>query len=125
MMASFGFTFDPAKILPRSGYADLPDFPAIAQVKTMRQWVCWRYEDRGGPKPTKVPYQPRSGFKASASNPQHWGTYAEAVTRAQRGHTDGGPFNGVGFCLSENDDLTGIDLDGCRDPNTGDLSPLA
>lgn len=124
-MASFGFTFDPAKILPRSGYADLPDFPAIAQIKTMRQWVCWRYEDRGGPKPTKVPYQPRTGFKASASNPAHWGTYAEAVARAQRGHTDGGPFNGIGFCLSEDDDLTGIDLDGCRDPNTGDLSPLA
>lgn len=124
-MASFGFTFDPAKILPRSGYADLPDFPAIAQIKAMRQWVCWRYEDRGGPKPTKVPYQPRTGFKASASNPGHWGTYADAVARAQRGHTDGGPFNGVGFCLSENDDLTGIDLDGCRDPNTGDLSQLA
>jgi hypothetical protein len=119
-MAALGFMFDASEVARPCSYADLPDIPAIARLKSRRQWVCWRYEDRGGPKPTKVPYQPLTGFKASASKPAQWGTYDQAVARAERGR-----FDGVGFCLSEDDDLTGIDLDHCRDPNTGELSPMA
>jgi Protein of unknown function (DUF3987) len=119
-MAALGFPFDPATVARPCTYADLPDVPAIQRLKSRRQWVCWRYEDRGGAKPTKVPYQPATGFKASTSNPAHWGTYDQAVARAQRGR-----FDGIGFVLSDDDDLTGIDLDHCRDPNTGELEPLA
>ena len=32
---------------------------------------------------------------------------------------------GVGLVLTADDELTGIDLDNCRDPATGELSPLA
>lgn len=119
-MANLGFPFDPAAVARPCVYSDLPEIPAIQRLKSRRQWVCWRYEDRGKAKPTKVPYQPRTGFGASASNPHHWGSYDEAVARAERGR-----FDGVGYVLAEGDDLTGIDLDHCRDPNTGELEPLA
>jgi len=119
-MANLGFPFDPDAVARPCSYADLPDLPAIQRLKSCRQWVVWRYEDRGKAKPTKVPYQPGTGFNASVSTPHHWGTYDQAVARAERGR-----FDGIGFVLSADDDLTGIDLDHCRDPNTGDLEPLA
>ncbi|MFC6747117.1 hypothetical protein ACFQFG_22830 [Methylobacterium persicinum] len=119
-MAALGFPFDPAAVARPCTYSDLPDIPAIQRLKSRRQWVCWRYEDRGGPKPTKVPYQPSTGFKASTANPSNWGTYDQAVARAERNR-----FDGIGFVLADDDDLTGIDLDHCRDPNTGELSPMA
>lgn len=119
-MARLGILFNPAAVARPCEFSELPDIPAIARLKSRRQWVCWRYEDRGGPKPTKVPYQPGNGFKASVSTPHHWGTYDQAVARAERARMDG-----VGFVLADDDELTGIDLDHCRDENTGDLSPLA
>lgn len=119
-MAKLVQKFVAASVARPCGYNSLPDVPAIARLKARRQWVCWRYEDRGGPKPTKVPYAPGTGFKASTSNPSTWGSYEQAVARAERGG-----FDGIGFCLAGDDDLTGVDLDHCRDPDTGELSDLA
>ena len=44
------------------------------------------------------------------------GSYEQAEAMAKRRG-----FDGVGFVLSEDDDYTGIDLDKCRDPETGKL----
>jgi primase-polymerase (primpol)-like protein len=35
------------------------------------------------------------------------------------------PYDGVGFVFCSADPLTGIDLDGCRDPESGEISPWA
>ncbi|KAB7788019.1 DUF3987 domain-containing protein [Methylorubrum populi] len=124
-MAKIGFLFDPSTVSRPCEYGDFPDLPAIRSMQAKRQWVVWRYEDHGKPKLDKVPYQPSTGFGASVSRPHNWGTYDQAVARAHRGHSDGGTFNGVGLVLAEQDGFTGIDLDNCRDPHTGELSPLA
>ena len=43
-------------------------------IRDLRQWLCWRIEERDG-KPTKVPYSPLTGKKASATDPQTWASY--------------------------------------------------
>lgn len=80
------------------------------------QWVLWKHADRNG-KPTKIPYQV-DGIEAKSNDSTTWTTFANAVD-ASTG------YEGVGFMFSESDDFCGIDLDGCRDPDTGIVSEWA
>lgn len=73
-----------------------------SQMKTLRQWVCWRFENRNG-KLTKVPLNPRTGKPASTIEPSTWGTYEEAI--ASRFGTD------IGFVFTPEAGIGGIDLD--------------
>jgi hypothetical protein len=91
----------------------LPDIPALNELKRINQWVAFRLPD-------KIPINPHTGRNASTDNPATWGTYEQAVQRAQ---TDG--LTGVGFVLSEDDDLTGYDFDKCRNKITGHIDPWA
>lgn len=87
-----------------------------------RQWVMWRLETvEGRPKPTKVPYSPVHGYKASTTNPADWTDYHAALGMAQmRG------MSGVGFVFTENDPYFFIDVDNCLvDQATATWSPLA
>jgi hypothetical protein len=119
-MAILPEVFDATAIPPRVGYDTLPDIPAIARLKSRAQWVAWKYVDRGGPKPTKPPFQAETGMPASVNEPRHWANYHQAVMRAKRSRMEG-----VGYVLSADDGLTGIDLDNCRDPDTGELAAWA
>ena len=74
----------------------------------------------GATKPTKPPVNPHNGLGASHSDPKTWGTFEQAEACAKRRN-----LAGVGFVLSETDDFTGIDLDKCRDPETGKLDRRA
>lgn len=86
------------------------------EPKARPQWVVWREEIREGEK-TKVPYQPRNlKRKASSTNPDTWGTFEQAASVAR---TNG--FHGIGYVFSPQDDYAGVDLDKCRDPETGEL----
>src|SRR5262245_59238568 len=101
-------------------FVGLPDHPAVLELKSRPRWVAWRYEIRNG-RTTKPPVNPHTGGFASCSNPATWGTYPQAEQCAME---HGLP--GVGYVLGEDDgDLTGIDLDKCRDPRTGKLKPWA
>jgi len=101
-------------------FQGLPDFPALNELKRIPQWVAWKYEDRGGPKPTKPPMNPHvSGGYASCDNPASWGTYEQAESRAKEDS-----LAGVGFVLSEDDNLTGYDFDNCF-TQKGRLKPWA
>jgi putative DNA primase/helicase len=82
------------------------------------QWVLWHYEERDG-KLTKVPYTP-AGWRASATDLLDWTPCAEALAAYQRGHYDG-----IGFVFSSADPFVGIDLDKCRNPETGEISEWA
>lgn len=73
-------------------------------MKTYRQWVCWRLVDRGGEKPTKIPFNPATGAMASVTDPHTWATFDEAVAAAPS-------YNGIGFVLTKADPYTFIDLD--------------
>lgn len=87
-----------------------------------KQWVMWRLEtvaDR--PKPTKVPYSPVHGYKASTTNPNDWSDYHTALGMAQMYG-----MSGVGFVFTENDPYFFIDVDNCLiDQATATWSPLA
>ena len=84
-----------------------------AELLDRRSWVLWRAV---GPK--KVPYDPRTGHRASCSDPDTWGSVEEALA-AHRG----GGYDGIGFQLTP--PFVGVDLDGCRDPETGVINVRA
>lgn len=89
------------------------------QLTERPQWVCWRLEERDD-KPTKVPYSPISFERASSTDLMTWATFDEAVAA----HTVGA-FDGIGFVFSSGDPYTGIDLDDCRDSESGEVAPWA
>lgn len=90
------------------------------ELKVPLQWVLWKSEKRDG-KPTKIPYCPQDPKrKAEADNPATWGSYEKALTISI---TDG--FAGIGFEFSADDPYTGIDLDKCRNAETGEIEPWA
>ncbi|MBA3387759.1 MAG: hypothetical protein H0U02_00130 [Rubrobacter sp.] len=82
----------------------------------MDQFVCWRKEERNG-EVTKVPYSIHGG-RASSTNPKTWGPFDEAVAVSVR-------YDGIGFVFTEDDPYAGMDLDKCRDPETGEIDQWA
>src|ERR1051326_4820407 len=102
--------------LTRSMLVNLPD-----ELKTLRQWLIWRYEVRlGKDKPAKVPYQPRTGRPARTDVPATWGTWPQALGRYHSGGWDG-----LGFVFTTADPYCGIDLDDGRDYQTGKTASWA
>jgi hypothetical protein len=80
-------------------FANIPQ-----ELRDRAQWVVWRYEDRNGSKPTKVPYSPCvQGLKAEVNNPQTWASFEFAC--------DVQGFDGIGFVLTKDDPYCFIDLD--------------
>ena len=49
-----------------------------ARLRRLHRWVCWRYQIRNG-KPTKIPFDAKSGREASSTDPQTWSSLAEVV----------------------------------------------
>jgi len=88
-------------------------------MRDLRQWLCWRLEERNGD-PTKVPYSPETHEKAKSTDPKTWTGYQQAV-RACKEHG----YDGIGFVFTPEDDLCGVDLDGCLDPETGEIESWA
>ncbi len=91
------------------------------QLTERPQWVCWRSEDRNGKK-TKVPYTPGTERRASSTDLMTWRTFREAVEAYERAEP---PYAGIGFVFCSADPFAGIDLDGCRDPETGEVAQWA
>ncbi|UTF54846.1 hypothetical protein [Natronosalvus rutilus] len=87
------------------------------QLRERDQWLCWRSEDRDG-KPTKVPINPRTGSFASSTDDTTWSDFDSAFAYSQSGTADG-----IGFVFTASDPFVGIDLDDCRDPETGHPDP--
>src|SRR6188768_1113269 len=87
-----------------------------AELADVPQWVAWYWKPTGRPeKPwTKPPLDPKTGRPAKADDPATWGTFRQAAAWAQR-HG----LAGIGIELTPDLGITGVDLDGCRDPATG------
>ncbi|ACM58709.1 conserved hypothetical protein [Halorubrum lacusprofundi ATCC 49239] len=88
-------------------------------LREREQWVCWREETRDG-KPTKVPVTPGTGGFASSTDPETWDAFETALEYTETEHADG-----VGFVFTDDDPIVGVDLDDCRDPETGDVDDAA
>jgi hypothetical protein len=86
----------------------------------LRQWVGWRMEMNEDGKPTKRPYNPKNGRLADATDPDDWDEFNAAVAGAKRFG-----LHGVGCCFSDDDAFTGIDIDNCRNPETGVIAGWA
>ena len=79
-------------------------------LRELDQWV--NHKD-------KHPKNPRSGKNALTNIPSTWGSFDEALAGLKR---DEGL--GMGFVFNNNG-ILGIDLDDCRDPQTGEVHPEA
>lgn len=84
------------------------------ELRVRPQWVTWKYENG-----TKVPYDAKTGRKASSTDPATWATYEAATAAVKRRH-----HAGVGYVFAADDPYTGIDLDDCID-DAGDVAPWA
>lgn len=88
------------------------------ELTEVNRWILWKWENRDG-KWTKPPYQ-ASGLYADSSNPKSWNSFAAVCTRYRAGGYDG-----IGFALSKDSGLVGIDFDEARDQTTGNPKPWA
>lgn len=93
----------------------------LAGLKVLPQWVLWRLEHYDGePKPRKIPYDPKTLQRADTTNPATWASFETATTIATVN-----PAYRIGFVFTLNDPYVFVDLDGCRDPDTGEYNDEA
>jgi len=92
------------------------------ELKELPQWVCWKPEKRNE-KLTKVPISPFSEQKASVNDPKSWNTFKKALNFAEARKNNG--IAGIGFVFTGGDPYCGIDIDNCRDYETGKLTAFA
>jgi putative DNA primase/helicase len=95
--------------------ADLERIPA--ELRQLPRWVLWKLETRDG-KTTKIPYA-IIGHRADTTNKATWTTFQQAreVQRTQAGYA------GLGCVIAP--PYVGVDLDKCRDPESGEVEPWA
>ena len=75
------------------------------ELRILKQWVLWKYEDVGAAKPTKVPYSVK-GYPADVNKPDTWSTFVEVFTVFKLG-----AYSGIGFVFTDMDPYSFIDLD--------------
>jgi putative DNA primase/helicase len=91
------------------------------QLTERPQWVCWRREIRAG-KPTKVPFTPGTERRASSTDLMTWAPFEKALAAYKAAEP---PYNGIGFVFCNADPFVGIDLDDCRDAQSGAVASWA
>ncbi|KTG11031.1 hypothetical protein AUR64_07655 [Haloprofundus marisrubri] len=99
---------------------ELPSRAGLPEALVARdQWVCWREESRSG-KPTKIPVNPETKRYASTTDPDTWASFdvAHETATEKSGY-------GLGFVFTAADSLVGVDLDDCRDSETGEATGWA
>jgi len=84
-----------------------PTAHPLAELIDRRQWVAHE---------NKRPIDPNTGRAASTTDPVTWGTYDMAVAMVTVGRA-----NGIGFVFTPDDPYSGIDVDGCRNAETGEI----
>ncbi len=92
------------------------------ELKKRPQWVCWRYALDSKGRFTKHPYNPRTGRMASHSDLMTWSRFETVFEAYESG---AGGYDGVGFVFCSGDPYTGVDLDGCRNPESGEVEAWA
>ena len=92
-------------------------------LKQLPQWVVWRafWRPGKGDKPgkwTKAPFQP-DGRPAKSTDPATWAEFGECLLAYQSGR-----FDGIGFVLTREAGIIGVDMDHCIDAD-GNVAPWA
>ena len=81
-------------------------------------WVLWRSIIRND-KPCKVPWSVYDQA-ASSTDPATWAAFDSVVMRFTEGY-----HAGIGFVFAKDGPYCGVDLDGCRNPQTGEIDDWA
>lgn len=96
------------------------------ELRGQPNWIVWRLEppSKAGEAPRKMPYQPATGKPAKSNAPATWADFDAAIAAytARRGRA---AYSGIGYVFAQGGGLVGIDLDDCRAPETGELTPWA
>ncbi len=114
------------------------NFDAVPiELRNLNQWVLWKYEWKGSKggktgKWDKPPCTPHGGH-ANSTDSQSWISFEKAKTVYLEGlklsENDRKHFDGIGFVsardASSEIQLTLIDLDKCRNPNSGEVEHWA
>lgn len=82
------------------------NFPA--ELTQIDNWCVWKYEQRGGGKPTKVPYNAVTLERAKSNDSSTWSSFESALYTYNSGDADG-----IGFFFKA--PYVGIDIDGVED----------
>ena len=98
--------------------ADIPVETIPACLRERAQWVVWRYVQRDG-KPTKCPFNARTGAMADSTDASTWSSFDQAIA----GFEADKRLEGLGFVFASDDPYCGIDLDDCIDTSTGEMKP--
>ncbi len=86
-------------------------------LKQVAQWIGWKWvpkDKKDGY--TKPPFDLSGRHKVSKTDPQNHHEFEQALAAYDAGRLDG-----IGFCFMDDDPFAGIDLDDCRDPETGEI----
>src|SRR5579862_430716 len=82
------------------------------ELRRLHQWVVVR---------NKVPYDPKTLHgRAKVNDASTWASFDRATMTFRSGR-----FDGIAFVFTKDDDFVGIDLDACRNPETGELTTWA
>jgi primase-polymerase (primpol)-like protein len=109
--------------------------PALQETPN---WLLWRYNwsDKNGGKWDKLPLSAHgdASHNGSSTNSATWNSYLNAWQVARCAcrppvYPKGQParpeaVDGVGFAFANGGGLVGVDIDHCRDPETGELTEL-
>ena len=83
------------------------EFKAIPnELREVNQWVCWKATPRkNSTKMDKIPYNPKTGYKALSNNSNTWTSFDKAYSEYVKGN-----YNGIGFMFANG--YFGVDIDG-------------
>jgi primase-polymerase (primpol)-like protein len=92
-----------------------------AELRALPQWCPWKYlpNPKGG-KDIKFPVNLGARGGADSTDPNTWVTFDEAMDAYRTGR-----YTGLFFALTARDPYVFIDLDGCRDPESGAIAAWA
>ena len=92
------------------------------ELLALPNWVGWKLQLEEG-KEKKIPLNAKTGRFASSTDSSTWSTFDRALQHYEQ--LKGHGVDGLGFMFSEDDQIAGIDLDDCRNPETGELNAFA
>lgn len=106
---------------PQTGKIEFRPSEIPIRLRECSQWVCWKQVTKlNRDKPTKIPVTP-ADTQAAVNDPSTWGSFEAAL----RGFSNRAAIDGIGFVFSGDDPFVGIDLDDCRDRESGALEEWA
>jgi hypothetical protein len=108
-------------VFPKTYNGDLANPPqALTPLIICSRWLIWRWEQAQNGNWTKPPYLATApGRHAANNNPETWRPYKDAMSAVHAGRA-----HGIGFAL-DGGDYAVIDLDKCRNPETGKIDAWA